>query len=59
MKLVLDIKNEEEYKKISNYLNNNHITVIDVQENLNDKIEELSWEMGVKAFSSKDDINDR
>jgi inosine/xanthosine triphosphate pyrophosphatase family protein len=59
MKLVIDVKNQEELKEVKNYLKRKYIKITDIQQNIKDTIEDLSWDMGKKFFSSRDELYDR
>jgi hypothetical protein len=56
---VIDVKNQEELKEVKNYLKRKYIKITDIQQNIKDTIEDLSWDMGKKFFSSRDELYDR
>jgi len=67
MKLIIEVENKndlkesklliEKIKKISN--KDVKIKINNKFEDVVDKIENLSWEMGLKKYSNRDDLYDR
>ena len=59
MKVIIEIKNNQELKKIENYLKKRNIRIVKIHDELLDKIEDFSWEMGSKTLSRREELYDR